>query len=193
VLKITSPGVPDVYQGNELWDLSLVDPDNRRPVDFSVRQRLAAELTSRWQPDGSGELIGLCSELMENWKDGRIKLWTTLRALCFRRDHSQLFQFGRYLPLQGAVEKQQHLIAYAREYESELVLVAVPRLSYTLMNGELRPPLGDAWENAELMVPPACREFVNLFTAEPVTSGNGRTLLCREVFAHFPVALLAAR
>jgi (1->4)-alpha-D-glucan 1-alpha-D-glucosylmutase len=181
LLKITCPGVPDIYQGTELLDFSLVDPDNRRPVDFDRRRRMMADLHS--------ESIG---EMLDNWRDGRAKLWTTVCAMRFRREHARLFQRGRYLPLQ-ATEKQEHIVAFAREHDREVAVVAVPRLFYTLMKGEMRPPLGAVWGAAELSLPPGYGEFVNVLTGEHIAAANGRGLLCREVFARFPVALLASR
>jgi (1->4)-alpha-D-glucan 1-alpha-D-glucosylmutase len=193
LLKITAPGVADMYQGTELWDFSLVDPDNRREVDFELRRRRLEELSHRANEGESSLLPRLCEELLENWRDGRIKLWTTLRALNFRRARAPLFRSGSYLPLPGAVEKEEHIVAFAREYKGSAVVAAVPRLSYELMSGQMRPPIADAWGNAELVLPPGYTEFVNVFTGEMLASSNGRTLLGREVFAHFPVALLAAR
>jgi (1->4)-alpha-D-glucan 1-alpha-D-glucosylmutase len=191
VLKLTVPGVPDVYQGAELWDFSLVDPDNRRPVDFALRQRLLNDLLTRSVQD---DLPALGAELLRDYRDGRLKLWTTLRALRFRRDRAELFQSGSYLPLAAPTEKPEHVVAFAREHEWQMAIVAVPRFSYTLMRGEMRPPLGEVWGSAELALPPqAPDEFVNIFTGETVRRTPGRTLLCREVFARFPVALLSSR
>src|SRR5437899_11275870 len=83
VLMLTSPGNPDIYQGTEIWDLSLVDPDNRRPVDYALRQRLLTELDHRAE---AGNLPALCAELLNSYQDGRIKMGTTLQALRLRRD-----------------------------------------------------------------------------------------------------------
>lgn len=181
LLKITCPGVPDIYQGTELWDFSLVDPDNRRPVDFALRQRLVQEIQS-----------ADVSEVLYNWWDGRAKLWTTLRAMQFRREHAALFQTGSYRPLTGIADKQEHLVAFVREHERECAIIAVPRLSYTMMKGDLHPPIGDAWGSAELSLPPGYAEFTNIMTGENITAGSSRSLLCREIFARFPVALLVS-
>ena len=111
LLKLTSPGVPDIYQGQELWDYSLVDPDNRRPVDFAVRQRDLAELLAR---SNSPDSLGLCSELLQTYRDGRSKLWVTMRALNFRRQHKELFRSGAYIPLEASRGKEEHVVAFAR-------------------------------------------------------------------------------
>ncbi len=150
VLKITAPGVPDIYQGNELWDFSLVDPDNRRSVDFSLRERMLAELNSASKSNSPAEF---CGELLQNYDDGRIKMWTTTRALCLRRDEPLLFQLGSYTALSGTGDKREHLVGFAREHEGRMAIVAVPRLACTLMRGELRPPLGEAWGRTELELP----------------------------------------
>src|ERR1041385_4083116 len=190
VLMLTSPGNPDIYQGTELWDFSLVDPDNRRPVDYALRERLLSELDRKAE---AGNLPALCAELLENYQDGRIKLWTTMQALRLRRDRRDLFHPGRYRPLNAIGTKQQHAVAFAREQHNHGAIVAVPRLSYTLAGGSLRAPLGELWDTTELPVPPRCAEFLeNVFTGEKIRVTQQRTLLCREVFAHFPVALLVS-
>jgi (1->4)-alpha-D-glucan 1-alpha-D-glucosylmutase len=188
LLKITAPGVPDIYQGQELWDFSLVDPDNRRAVDFQLRRQLLTEMEGRAAPRDN---TSFCNELVESYRDGRIKLWTTLRALCLRREHRELFQTGAYLPLAAEKGKHEHVIAFARERGWERAVVAVPRFSYALMQGKTSPPLGDAWGEAELALPGHYGgEFENVFTGEILQTASSRRLLCREVFAHFPVALL---
>lgn len=187
LLKLTCPGVPDTYQGQELWDFSLVDPDNRRPVDFDLRRQLAADLCGRAR---SNDLRGVCDELLQDYRDGRLKLWVTMLALNFRRQHPDLFRLGTYLPLQATRGREEHVIAFARQHEGESAIVAVPRLSYTLMKGREEAPLGHAWGDSELMLPAevAGRRLRNILTGERFAAE--RALLCRELFGHFPVALL---
>ncbi len=185
LLKLTAPGVPDIYQGCELWDFSLVDPDNRRAVDFGLRQRLLTELSGT-QPNAE-----LCGELLQTFEDGRVKMWTTMRTLTFRREHPDLFRMGSYHPLQASGNVREHVISYAREHGGATCVVAAPRLSYTLMKGVAKPPVAEAWNDTELRVPHGHTEFTNIFTGERITP-KGDTLLCCEVFAHFPVALLSA-
>jgi (1->4)-alpha-D-glucan 1-alpha-D-glucosylmutase len=179
--------VPDIYQGQELWDFSLVDPDNRRPVDFDLRSRALTDLFSRAESEGMGEL---CQELLRNYRDGGTKLWVTMRALNFRRDHPNLFQQGNYLPLQAMHGREEHVVAFARVHESEVAIVAAPRLSYTMMKGREEPPLGAAWGDSELPLPPPAvgKRLRNIFTGEVLTAGS--SISCRELFARFPVALL---
>ena len=191
LLLLTSPGNPDIYQGTELWDLSLVDPDNRRPVDYELRQQLVAELDRRSE---AGNLPALCSELLKNFEDGRIKLWTTLQALRFRRERRELFHSGDYTPLEVRGSQRQHVVSFAREREGETIVVAVPRFSLTLAGGETRAPLGDLWQDTEILLPfRSWQTLENIYTGEAMKISSARALLCREVFAHFPVALLASR
>jgi (1->4)-alpha-D-glucan 1-alpha-D-glucosylmutase len=187
-MMITAPGNPDIYQGTELWNFSLVDPDNRRPVDYPLRQRLLFELDKRAE---AGELIGLCAELLEGYRDGRIKLWTTMQALRLRRARRELFHAGKYTPLHAGGAKQEFLVSFAREHETDVAIVAVPRLCHTLTGGAVQLPLGDVWENTQIPVPAPTLEYLeNAFTGEKIRVTPHRTLLCSEVFAHFPVALL---
>jgi len=188
LLMITAPGNPDIYQGMELWDFSLVDPDNRRRVEYAPRMEFLRDLDRRAE---AGDLPGLCADLLANFQDGRIKLWTTLQAMHLRCRHRELFHEGSYTPLQPVGEKSEHVVAFAREYHGQLAIAAVPRLSLTLAAGELRPPLGELWETAEIPVPATAREFMDsVFDGEKKRITAERTLLGREVFAHFPVALL---
>jgi (1->4)-alpha-D-glucan 1-alpha-D-glucosylmutase len=174
----------------ELWDLSLVDPDNRRAVDYTLRERLLAELDRRAE---AGNLPTLCAELLTNFQDGRVKMWTTMQALRIRRDRRELFHLGSYTPLEATGTKRDHVVAFAREHDGQSVVVAVPRLSLTLAGGSVRPPLDELWEDTEIPAPASAgNPLDNVFTGERVVIGPKRTLLCREVFAHFPVALLAS-
>jgi (1->4)-alpha-D-glucan 1-alpha-D-glucosylmutase len=190
LLLITSPGNPDIYQGTELWDFSLVDPDNRRPVDYALRRQLLAELDRRSE---SGDLPALCAELLENFRDGRIKLWTTMQALRLRRERRELFHSGMYTPLQVRGSRRQHVVSFARERNGETVIVAVPRLSLTLTQGDNRFPLGKIWDDSEILLPFRSWETLeNVFTGEEIRVNATRSLSCGEVFGHFPVALLAS-
>jgi (1->4)-alpha-D-glucan 1-alpha-D-glucosylmutase len=188
VLKIASPGVPDFYQGTEMWDLSLVDPDNRRPVDYATRLTALNELQALEQ-DRSAAAV--CRAVLERIPDGRVKLWTVHRALALRNRMPEVFRRGEYVPVEATNGKSEHVIAFTR---GQKVLAAVPRFAYTLMGGRPRLPLDDAWGHAELMVPEmAGAELENVFTgAFARVDENGRLPL-RAAFAEFPVALLARR
>src|SRR5213083_1715417 len=118
LLKLTSPGVPDIYQGNEIWDYSLVDPDNRQPVDYRPRRAMLDALPAS-TPD----------ELMRNWPDGRIKMFLTQRLLQFRREHVGLFQRGGYLPLGASGTFAECCVSFARRLGDQWIVVIAPRLS----------------------------------------------------------------
>jgi (1->4)-alpha-D-glucan 1-alpha-D-glucosylmutase len=192
LVKIASPGVPDVYQGTELWSFRLVDPDNREPVDFQMRIRLLEELDAREGEDP----LPLVRELVSRWRDGRIKLYTTSRALRFRRGRRDLFLHGAYTPLQAFGGKKEHVLGFAREREGERIVAAVPRLATRLVPpGEF--PLGEkAWgTRSGLVIPDDYPErWRNAFSGETLSaarSGGRRLLFLRDLFRSFPVALLA--
>ncbi|MGC1362621.1 MAG: malto-oligosyltrehalose synthase [Silvibacterium sp.] len=188
VLKIASPGVPDFYQGSEMWDLSLVDPDNRRPVNYALR---AEALAAMLRQTDIGGAAAVCRDAVGALADGRIKLWTTHRALATRAEMPEVFRRGEYLPLAAGEGYAQHVIAFLRRRQDEAVLIAVPRFACTLMRHRPELPLGKAWGRGELIAENcAGRTFVNVFTGEEVVvPENGRILLSR-LFAAFPVAML---
>jgi (1->4)-alpha-D-glucan 1-alpha-D-glucosylmutase len=196
LLKLTSPGVPDIYQGTELWDFSLVDPDNRRPVDYDARRAILADLKGRAACADCGG-VALSRELLETSDDGRIKLFLTARTLDFRRAHDGLFTNGDYVSLEAHGAKAAHVCAYARTAGGEAALVVVPRLVVGLTNGEERPPLGaDVWGDTWLALPAeyAGRRYRNHFTGEELTAterDGAVSLPLAALCAHFPVALLA--
>src|SRR5258706_1246461 len=151
LLKLTCPGVPDIYQGNELWDFSLVDPDNRRPVDY-VRSQQMFEGLRRWgnAPDSSS-----IDSLMNTPEDGRIKAYLIWRTLCLRQQHADLFQQGDYLPLAVAGAKADHVVAFSRRFEGSCVLVVVPPLISRLLNDTELAPVGTPiLEATSIFLPP---------------------------------------
>jgi (1->4)-alpha-D-glucan 1-alpha-D-glucosylmutase len=148
LIKLTAPGVPDIYQGNEMWDLSLVDPDNRRPVDYQARRNALAGLGGAAPRD-----------LLANWKDGRIKLFLIHKVLGYRRDHFDLFAKGDYLPVQASGAFAESVFAYARRHGDRTALVIAPRLSTRLGF----PPIGEAWRDTALDFHPA-QPLHDLFT-----------------------------
>jgi (1->4)-alpha-D-glucan 1-alpha-D-glucosylmutase len=195
LLKITAPGVPDFYQGTELWDFSLVDPDNRRPVDFARRQALLRALAERI---AAGDLEALARELVDHWPDGRIKLYTIHRALAYRRRVPALFQAGDYIPLSTAGSAAEHLVAYARHRATTTALIVVPRLIGALTEGGVRLPLGaEVWTDTRVILPRDIPDgpYVNCFTdtrLRTVPQEGDRALLAAEILAVYPVALLDA-
>jgi (1->4)-alpha-D-glucan 1-alpha-D-glucosylmutase len=195
LLKLTSPGVPDLYQGTELWDFSLVDPDNRRPVDYGRRQTLLQELKTRLEKSPRN-LIPLVQELLAQSQDGRIKLYLIHRVLNFRRAHPQLFAEGSYFPLEAQGEKSEHICAFARILDKQGIIVVVPRLVVGVTGGKEEPPIGkEIWKDTRLVLPQEWmgHRFRNLFTGEEWSTGKkgqdpGFPL--SQVFQTFPVAFL---
>jgi (1->4)-alpha-D-glucan 1-alpha-D-glucosylmutase len=191
LLKLASPGVPDFYQGTELWDFSLVDPDNRRPVDFTKRARFLQDLKRREKKS----LLPLIAELLRRWEDGRLKLFVTAKALDFRRTQRELFLEGDYLPIRVLGRRKQHICAFARRKGEKWAVVAAPRLLTRLVRvGKL--PVGErTWGTDRLILPRGAPErWLNIFTGETlkVSSASGRKVLpLKSVFQHLPVALLS--
>jgi (1->4)-alpha-D-glucan 1-alpha-D-glucosylmutase len=183
-LKLTSPGAPDIYQGNEMWDFSLVDPDNRRPVDYPAMDEVLASLKRRAAEEAQDQLA---RDLLENWQDGRIKLWVTHCALLHRRKNPELFAEGQYRPLEAMGPAAAHAVAFMRTFEEQVLVTVVPRLMYRLSGGADEPASGAAiWEGTSIRVPPG--SYRNLLTGETMTTEGAVGL--NELFATFPVALL---
>jgi (1->4)-alpha-D-glucan 1-alpha-D-glucosylmutase len=195
LLKMTSPGVPDFYQGTELWNYRLVDPDNRRPVDYNFHRTVLSELKKREERAGS-DLASLTAELLGSAQDGRIKLYATCRVLSFRRTHHELFSNGDYFPLEVLGEKLENVCAFGRSLRQETVIIAVPRLVVRLTGGVEQIPVGQSvWRDTRLLLPgnPSTATYRNLFTGEVLTANEyeGKpALLLSDVFQTFPGAFL---
>jgi (1->4)-alpha-D-glucan 1-alpha-D-glucosylmutase len=211
VLKLASPGVPDIYQGSEIWDFSLVDPDNRRPVDYDLRAWWLGEML-----DPRGSRADLVRALLESKADGRIKLYLTHRALRFRRDHAELFRAGSYTPLEATGDASEHIVAFARALErspthsthtdqadlaagagpGQEALAVAPRLLAKRLHDTDTSPLGAAaWGDALLALPAAApgQRYRDIFTGQAysVIERDGVAgLPLAELLAHLPVALL---
>jgi (1->4)-alpha-D-glucan 1-alpha-D-glucosylmutase len=174
-IKLTAPGVPDIYQGNELWSFTLVDPDNRQPVDYQERRESLASLETV-SPE----------ELFRQWPDGRIKLMLTQRLLRFRRAHAEIFRRGTYLPLTVTGEFADCCLAYAREHEGKWVAVMVSRLSSRVGF----PPVGEKWKDTAVDLPTgfSLEGASNIFSQRGL---NGRNLRIAEAMAALPFAVYA--
>jgi (1->4)-alpha-D-glucan 1-alpha-D-glucosylmutase len=188
LIKLTSPGMPDIYQGNELWDFSLVDPDNRKPVDFLTRTHLMSMLEEEPNPT-------LTTKLMQNFEDGRIKLYTTMRTLQARRSNVEIFTSGDYLPLMAKGLRENNIIAYARKQKNKLFIVIAGRFFSTLMADESPIIPSQIWEGTALQIPIEYEEntFTDLFTGRklcPRKNGDSVYLDMEEVFSHLTIAFL---
>jgi len=193
LVKLTSPGVPDFYQGNEILDLSLVDPDNRRPVDYARRRTLLEEL----EAIAAGPVAALPAGVrafFDEPNDGRAKLWLVWRALQFRREREPLFLRGGYHPVAASGARSRHVVAYARRLGDAGIVVAAGRLfaSMGLEPGAL--PVGEpTWSDTvlDLAFLPAGTHLVNVLTGESLETDVSRRLALSRAITHFPGALLA--
>ena len=176
LLKLTAPGVPDIYQGNEIWDYSLVDPDNRRPVDYNRRREMLTALPGA-TPD----------ELMRAWPDGRIKMFLTQRVLRFRGEHAKLFQRGEYLPLRASGMFAECCISFARRLRDKWIVVIAPRLSSRVSF----PPIGELWKDTAIEFPQtfSLDNTHDFFTCRPVHSKD-RQVKMADAFSVLPFAVI---
>ncbi|BAY36235.1 malto-oligosyltrehalose synthase [Nostoc sp. NIES-2111] len=182
LLKIAAPGVPDFYQGTELWELSLVDPDNRRPVDFESRRGYLSSIQEQIKTD----ILGLTQELLTNKTDGRIKLFLTYQALKARNQYLSLFQDGEYTPIPVHGTHADHIIAFARKQREKIAIAIVPRFFTSLVQPG-QTPLGESvWQDTHLQLPP--KTWYNPLTQQTLKTDN--TLPISQALSHFPVALL---
>jgi (1->4)-alpha-D-glucan 1-alpha-D-glucosylmutase len=198
-LKLGSPGVPDFYQGTDLWDLSLVDPDNRRPVDFAARERwlIDVDRVLTAEPSTREPLVG---DLLRNWRDGRIKLLLTAAGLRLRREKPQVFLEGDYLPLATEITVPASAVAFARiaEGPGDAVLFVAPRLCARVSDADHPFPLGgECWKTSRLILPPTLRDrtFRHLMTGaelRPTVAGDVAWLFLGEIFQTLPVGILTS-
>src|SRR5882762_4183112 len=176
LLKLTSPGVPDIYQGNEIWDYSLVDPDNRRPVDYKRRRGMLESLATANAQD-----------LMRDWADGRIKMFLTQRVSQFRRKHIELFQHGEYLPLTPSGTLAECCVSFARELEDQWIIVIAPRLSSHVGF----PPIGESWKDTIVELPETLplAHAHDLFSCRPIPMQDRRMKLA-DALSILPFAVI---
>ncbi|MCC6074807.1 malto-oligosyltrehalose synthase [Pseudomonas sp. GCM10022188] len=179
LLRMTVPGVPDLYQGGEFWDFSLVDPDNRRAVDFAARRRAL-------QPGAAP------AQLLASWRDGRIKQWLIARTLALRLRCPALFAGGRYLPLPVSGSQARRVLAFARELEGERLVVIVPRLCSELLGAARQPLIAPSrWGDTRVRLPAALGEqrWSGLF-ADPALAPGQQELPLAQALGEFPVCVL---
>jgi (1->4)-alpha-D-glucan 1-alpha-D-glucosylmutase len=188
LLKIASPGVPDFYQGSELWDLRLVDPDNRGRIDF-VKRAAALQSIANLDPADSGAR----RDLVENWHDGRLKLYLIWKAVRFRRDHDVLFREGEFVPLQSAGKCAGNVIAFLRRDGRSWALAAIPRwLSQVPTKGKREFD----WDDTRLTLPSdSAAKWNSILTRTQLASkfeGGEQQVMVNDLFQDFPVAFFQA-
>jgi len=178
VLKLTAPGIPDIYQGTELWDLSLVDPDNRRPVDFARRREMLRATPEAW------------TELLGNWQDGRVKLRLLAGLLALRRDMPGLFAEGSYEPLGVSGRAARHVFAFRRRQGRRVMIVAVGRFFARLAGRSKDLPIGGAWASTHLLLPRNTgASYRDVLTGQRIAPARSRLAL-DGLFERLPVAVL---
>jgi (1->4)-alpha-D-glucan 1-alpha-D-glucosylmutase len=189
LLKTTAPGVPDFFQGTELWAFTLVDPDNRRPVDYELRRAMLASLR---EADG-GDATEFARRLIERPEDGRVKMYLTSRALTFRREHAELFSHGAYTPLRATGRRAENVVGFAREYEGRAAIVVGARFFTRLGTGR-SGSIGlsrEAWRDTALELGElSAGRFRDVFTGREFDARDG-VLSIADVLSPLPVVLLA--
>jgi (1->4)-alpha-D-glucan 1-alpha-D-glucosylmutase len=194
ILKVVSPGVPDFYQGTELWDLNLVDPDNRRPVDYARRDAFLERVQPLLGGNSEAEQWRRSiREMLHNWQDGMIKLFCIAAALNLRRRSPQLFLQGEYLPLAVEGERKGHVVALARTTEGQALIALVPRLVAKLSTTASPFPLGEScWKSTAVLLPDLLRQrrYRDILTGESYSPAS--RIAVAKAFGVLPVALLWA-
>ena len=192
LIKITAPGVPDIYQGTELWAFQLVDPDNRRNVDYTKLRDLLTQLRENRTRRNRQAL----RELTRTWQDGRIKLFVTDTALDFRREQASLFAHGEYVPLRPEGPKGNSIFAFARRTASSWALTLAPRMTASLASARGALGAGARWADTALILPSdAPSRWTNLFTGAEIVAtprSEGQVLDVSQALDSFPIALLFA-
>ena len=191
LLKITSPGVPDFYQGSELWDFRLVDPDNRGPVDFGERSRLLDAVVRQSDAD----LASAARDFVEHWPDGRIKLHVIRKTLAYRLKNDELFSKGDFIPLEARGKRTEHLVAYYAEAGRFVLRSPWCRDgSLRLRTIPARRTFANFGKILALVLPrETSRSWRNIFTDLAIggqLSDDNQTLLVGDLLAQFPVAVL---
>ena len=186
LLKLTCPGVPDMYQGNELWRFDLVDPDNRRQVDFRLREQLLDDLQTGFR-HGRGRQLP--SQLISTMEDGRVKMFVTWRALAVRREHPGLFERGTYRGLHVTGDHAAHVCAFSRTVDGAVLLVAVLKWYSSLVSDHSSELDVSRLKKTLIELPMAELSFIDGFTNEPVNPSRQATVAASEMFSTLPVAM----
>ncbi len=183
LVKYTSPGVPDTYQGSELYNFSLVDPDNRRPVDFELREKYLSEMKN------ISNRQNYFAEILKSKDDGRIKMFVSHFSLLARNEFPQIFNEGKYTPLQIEGKFKENIIAYARNFENQYCIIVAPRFLTKIIK-ETELPLGEIWEDTKIKIPLEISSLENYFTKEKITAKEN--IFVKDILKELPVALLIA-
>jgi (1->4)-alpha-D-glucan 1-alpha-D-glucosylmutase len=186
LLKLAAPGIPDVYQGSEMWDLRMVDPDNRSAVEYTCRVETLDAIQSRTPSSG------FLRELLQSPEDGRCKLFVIEKALSLRKRFPSLFEQGEYVALSVEGERSQQICAFARRGKDGIIVVIAPRLVAGVLGNEAAPPVGaGVWGDTALLIPAelGLKNLTNLFSGETLPAAG--SVRVADALKDFPVALLS--
>ena len=181
LIKNTAPGVPDLYQGAELWELSLVDPDNRRPVNYQQRIEFLEDIKAKIEQD----ILQLIKELIATKENGKIKLFLTHQLLKARKEYSEIFLNGDYQPIEVTGKYQNHLVAFARNYGDKTIVALAPRFLTGIIKPEKLPLGKEVWSDTSLKL--ADKNWHNVIDSQTIA---GENLAVGEILQNFFVALL---
>ncbi|MGA9326363.1 MAG: malto-oligosyltrehalose synthase [Salegentibacter sp.] len=188
LLKIAAPGIPDIYQGSELWDLSYVDPDNRRPVDYTKREEYLSSFR-RMKKEEKGKQL---KEFRRNYGNGKLKMYSLHKALMERRENQGLFEHGEYQPLKISGRKDEEFLAFARHNEKQWYVVVIPVLVTEIFEEKEFKPFEKVMQNHWLSLPKGAPvKWENVFTGEKLKAED--SFLLKDLFKEFPVAFLKAQ
>ena len=188
LLKIAAPGIPDIYQGSELWDLSYVDPDNRRPVDYTTREEYLSSFR-RMKKEEKGKQL---KEFKKNYGNGKLKMYSLHKALMERRENQELFEHGEYQPLKISGRKDEEFLAFARHNEKQWYVVVIPVLVTEIFEEKEFKPFEKVMQDHWLSLPKdAPVKWENVFTGEKLKAED--SFLLKDLFKEFPVAFLKAQ
>jgi len=191
-IKILAPGIPDFYQGSEIWNFTLVDPDNRNPINYEGPKAMLEEFKTFQHPLSPIEL----GPLVEHWPDGRIKLYVTQRLLNYRKQFPHLFQQGHYTPLEPFGEKSEHICGFQRQWENHAILVLVPRFPSKIFSfPPIRTEEAIDWGQTyiSMTADSSPQNWTNILTGQTLGSHStdrGSALSAKEIFQHCPIAIL---
>jgi len=192
-VKLTSPGVPDVYQGTELWSLSLVDPDNRRPVDYAIRKKYLKEIKEMLS-SAKDDNTGVIAKVLENTDNGMIKLFIIHSILSFRKKNSSLFCKGSYTALKAEGSKSRNIIAFLRENRGAQLISVSSRFFANLSGSKDHYTGSNTWVDTTLQLPASektrYKDVLSGKVHTATSSSNGLSLRVSDLFAHLPMSLL---
>ncbi|MDP4174899.1 MAG: malto-oligosyltrehalose synthase [Bacteroidota bacterium] len=187
IIKLSSPGVPDIYQGCELWNYSLVDPDNRRPVNYNLRKQYLHEIKEFEDVNIQKYLKKLVSDM----SDGKIKMFLTYKVIKARNENPELFQLGEYIPLETGGKYKNNIVAFARHYQNLWAITIAPRFLTSLVKENHMPFGQKVWDDTHLILPTVIKQLKDILSNDFVGTNSSSSLLSiGDILKNFPVSLI---